>query len=148
MTDLFLGHGRRAAEAGATGGGCVQALVGALHEEFADELRERGEDVELQAPARGGGVERLVERGEAEAALAQTGHEGDEVLNAACEPIGGGDDEGVPFAEAVEGLPQPPALRNRSTDQQCHLASTRTAKSSSRTTLCEELFAVYRGSHG
>lgn len=67
VADLFIGHGRRAAEAGATGAGCVQALVGALVAEFSDELSEGGEDV---SAARGGGVECLVERGEANAALA------------------------------------------------------------------------------
>ncbi|GHD83310.1 hypothetical protein GCM10010336_74630 [Streptomyces goshikiensis] len=87
MADLFLGHGRRAAEAGATGAGCVQALAGALDDKFADELRERGEDVEDQAPAGRGGVERLMERREADAALSQAGDDGDEVLNRAAEPI-------------------------------------------------------------
>lgn len=37
-------------EAGTAGAGGVQAIVGALHDEFADELREGGEDVEDQAP--------------------------------------------------------------------------------------------------
>ncbi|WP_442812470.1 hypothetical protein [Streptomyces sp. NBC_01210] len=32
------------------GTGDVRAIVGALHDEFADELREGGEDVEDQAP--------------------------------------------------------------------------------------------------
>jgi hypothetical protein len=35
-----------------TGAGCGQALIGAGDDEFADELGERGEDVENQAPAR------------------------------------------------------------------------------------------------
>jgi hypothetical protein len=111
VTDLFLGHGRRTAEAGATGAGCVQALVGVLHDEFADELRECREHVEDQAPAWGGGVERLVERGEADAMLAQAGDKGDEVPNGAAEPIEGRDDEGVPFVGVVEVLPQFLALR-------------------------------------
>ncbi len=61
MAYLFLGHGRRAPEPGTTGAGGVQALVGALDDEFSDELRQGGEDVENQAAARRGCVERLVE---------------------------------------------------------------------------------------
>ncbi|MEV4993963.1 hypothetical protein [Streptomyces niveus] len=41
MTYLFLRHRRWTAESGAAGADGVQALVGALHDEFADELRER-----------------------------------------------------------------------------------------------------------
>ena len=40
VTHLFVGHGRWAAQAGAAGAGGVQALVGALDDEFADELRQ------------------------------------------------------------------------------------------------------------
>lgn len=61
MTYLLLGYRRRAAESGTAGAGGVQALVGALHDEFADELRQGREDVEDQAPAGRGGVERLVQ---------------------------------------------------------------------------------------
>ncbi|MFQ6397566.1 transposase family protein [Nocardia sp. KC 131] len=60
LADLLGGHGRWPAEAlpaGACGG---QPLVGALHDEFADELGERGEHVEHEPAARGGGVEGFV----------------------------------------------------------------------------------------
>jgi hypothetical protein len=57
-----------------------RALVGALDDELADELRQRGEHVEDEPSARSGGVERLFERPEADPALAQTGDDGDEVM--------------------------------------------------------------------
>lgn len=44
--DMTAAGGRR-------GAGGVQALVGALHDEFTDELRERGEDVEDEPTAGG-----------------------------------------------------------------------------------------------
>ena len=58
MTDLLGGHGRRTPEAHATGPGGVQALPGALDDQLADELRQRGEHVEDQSAAGGGGIER------------------------------------------------------------------------------------------
>lgn len=42
------------------GAGGRQALVGVGADECADELRQGGKDVDDQAPARGGGVERLI----------------------------------------------------------------------------------------
>jgi hypothetical protein len=53
VADLLGGHGRGAAEARAAGSGGVQSFAGALDDQFADELRQRGEDVEDQ-PAAGG----------------------------------------------------------------------------------------------
>jgi hypothetical protein len=55
VTNLLGIHRRRTAEAGAACSGRVQALVGPLDDEFADELCERGEDVEDESPAGGGG---------------------------------------------------------------------------------------------
>jgi hypothetical protein len=77
---LFRGHrwGPTEALSARLRGG--QALVGALDDELADELRQRGEHVEDEPSARSGGVERLFERPEADPALAQTGHDGDEVM--------------------------------------------------------------------
>ncbi|MFI7188814.1 hypothetical protein ACIBQ0_03695 [Nocardia nova] len=45
-SDLFGFHGRRPPEASAAGPGGGQALVGAIDNQFADELGERGEDME------------------------------------------------------------------------------------------------------
>jgi hypothetical protein len=73
---LFRGHRRGPTEA------LSARLRGgqALDDELADELRQRGEHVEDEPSARSGGVERLFERPEADPALAQTGHDGDEVM--------------------------------------------------------------------
>jgi hypothetical protein len=51
VTDLLGGHGRRPPEAHAAGAGGVQSFVGALDDQFADELGECGEDVEDQSAA-------------------------------------------------------------------------------------------------
>jgi hypothetical protein len=56
VADLLGSHGRRPPETRAAGAGGVQALAGALDDQFADELRQRGEDVEDQPTAGGGGV--------------------------------------------------------------------------------------------
>jgi hypothetical protein len=45
--------------------------VGVLHDQFPDELREGGENVETQAAAGGGGVQRLVQGSEADPAPAE-----------------------------------------------------------------------------
>ncbi|MET7497096.1 hypothetical protein [Streptomyces sp900116325] len=49
VTYVLLRHRGRAAESGAAGASGVQTLVGALHDEFADELRQRFEHVQDQA---------------------------------------------------------------------------------------------------
>ncbi|GHD29118.1 hypothetical protein GCM10007147_29620 [Nocardiopsis kunsanensis] len=54
--------------------------MGALDDEFADELGQCGEDVEDQAPARDGGVQGLVQGAEADPCTAQVPDQGDEVL--------------------------------------------------------------------
>lgn len=93
--DLGRGHDGPPAGAAALAGGC-QALAGAGDDELADELRERGEDVEHQPPAGGGGVQGLVQRGERDLAAAQVPHGGDQVLQRAGEPVQGGHHESVP----------------------------------------------------
>ncbi|MBB2742601.1 UNVERIFIED_ORG: hypothetical protein FHR35_002423 [Microbispora rosea subsp. rosea] len=80
MTSSVATLGVRRPAAGASGG---QALVGADDDEFADELREGGEDVEDEPAAGGGGVEVLMQRGEADATFAEVGDHVDEVLEAA-----------------------------------------------------------------
>jgi hypothetical protein len=51
VAERLRGHGRGPAETGATGAGGVQSLAGALDDQLADELRQRGEDVEDQPAA-------------------------------------------------------------------------------------------------
>src|ERR1035441_10074630 len=57
----------------------VQALAGALDDQLADELRERGEDMEDQPAAGGGGVQGLVQALEADTAPAQHADDLDQV---------------------------------------------------------------------
>jgi hypothetical protein len=76
-----------------------QALVGADDDEFADELIERGEDMEDEPAAGGGGVEVLVQRGEADPAVAQFGNHVDEVLETAVVAVQARGDEGVAGVE-------------------------------------------------
>ena len=92
------------AEAGAAGAGGGKALVGSFDDELADELGQGGKDMEDQPSPVGGGVEGFVQRGEADAAPAQAGHDGDEVLDGAAQAVQGGDGEGVPGAQVVQGL--------------------------------------------
>jgi hypothetical protein len=63
------------------------ALVGAVDDQLADEFGERGEHMEDQPAARRRGVEGFVQGTESDAALAESGHDGDEVLQGAAEPI-------------------------------------------------------------
>jgi hypothetical protein len=51
VADLLGGHGRGPAETRAAGAGGVQALAGAFDDQLADELGQRGEDVENQSAA-------------------------------------------------------------------------------------------------
>jgi len=74
------GHRRGPAEAWPRDAGGVQALAGAFHDELADELGQGREDVEDQPTARGGGVQRLVQGPEPDAAAARPGDDGDQVL--------------------------------------------------------------------
>jgi hypothetical protein len=68
------GRPRRAA-----GAGGVQSLAGAFDDQLADELGERGEDMEHQPAARGGGVQGLVQALKPDPAAAQRGDDGDQV---------------------------------------------------------------------
>ncbi len=61
--------------------------------------REDGEDVEDKPAAGRGGVQVLVQRGEADAALAQFGDHVDEVLEGAAVAVERGDHEGVAGVE-------------------------------------------------
>ncbi|MEU0505851.1 hypothetical protein [Nocardia sp. NPDC005998] len=61
MADLLGGHGWWPAEALPACAGGGQALVRAVDDQLADELRQRGEDVEHQTSARCGGIEGFVQ---------------------------------------------------------------------------------------
>lgn len=76
-----------------------EALLGADGDECANELRERGEDVEDESAAGVGGVQVLVQRSEADAALAQLGDHVDEVLEAATVAVDGRGDKRVARVE-------------------------------------------------
>jgi len=79
VADLLGGHGRRPAEPGAATAGGIQSLAGTLDDQLADELGQRGEDVEDQPPAGGGGVQGLVQALEPNPAPAQRGDDFDQV---------------------------------------------------------------------
>lgn len=68
-------------------------------DEFADELRQRRKDVEDESAAGGGGVQVLVQRGEADASLTQLGDHVDEVLETASVAVERGDHERVARVE-------------------------------------------------
>lgn len=67
---VLIDRGDRAARVGQQVTGGPDDLLGGDDDEFANELREHGEDVEDESAAGGGGVQVLVQRGEADAALA------------------------------------------------------------------------------
>jgi hypothetical protein len=77
---ICAGHRRGPAQALAPGAGGVQALAGALDDQLADELGQGREHVEDQPAARSGGVQRLVQGPEPDPAAAQSGDDGDQVL--------------------------------------------------------------------
>ncbi len=61
------------------GAGGVQSLAGALDDQLADELGQRGEDVKDQPPAGGGGVLRLAQALEPDPAATQRADDSDQV---------------------------------------------------------------------
>src|SRR5271166_396725 len=88
----------------AAGRGSGQAVLGALADEVALELGERGQDGEEQLALRGRGVDRLVEAHEVDAAfLEQTGHV-HEVAYRPADPVELGADERVARLQAVKAL--------------------------------------------
>jgi hypothetical protein len=68
-----------AADADAAAAGGVQALANALDDQLADELGQRGVDVEDQPAARGGGIQGLVQALEPDPASAQRADDADQV---------------------------------------------------------------------
>ena len=86
----------------AAGAGGVQALAGALDDQLADELRQRGEDVEDQPAAGGGGVQRLVQALEADTVPAQRADDCDQVGQRPGQPVQARHDQGVAGPQVVQ----------------------------------------------
>jgi hypothetical protein len=80
----------------------VQALAGALDDQLADELRERGEDMEDQPAAGGGGVQGLVQALEAGTLPAQRADDGDQVGQGPGQPVQARHDQGVAGPQVVQ----------------------------------------------
>ena len=95
-------RGSPAAAAAGPGGG--QAGAGAVTDEVTLELGQRGEDVEDQLAAGGGGVDLLLQAAEPDPVVGQAGDGVDQVAQGAAEPVQLPDDQGVAGAELVQGL--------------------------------------------
>ena len=91
-----------AAETRAAGTGGVQSLAGALDDQLADELRQRGEDVEDQPAAGGGGVQGLVQALEADTVPAQRADDLDQVGQRPGQPVQARHDQGVAGPQVVQ----------------------------------------------
>ena len=81
-----------------------QPGAGAFADQVAFELGQGGEDVEDELAARGGGVDRLLEAAEPDAAVGQAGDGVDQVPQGAAEAVEFPDDQGVARAELVQEL--------------------------------------------
>ena len=113
VPDLLAADGGRAAEAPPRAR-AASSFLGALDDELADELRQRGEHVEDEAAAGGGGVDRLLQGAEPDAGLRRSSHDRDQVLQRAAEAGPGGSrprcrrgagSPGLGQFRAVGGLP-------------------------------------------
>ena len=93
--------GGRPRACAATAGG-VQALAGALDDQLADELRQRGEDVEDQPTAGGSGVQRLMQALEPDTAATQCADDGDQVGQGPGQPVQARHDQGVAGPQVVQ----------------------------------------------
>jgi hypothetical protein len=78
--------------------------VSPLTDEVAFELGQGGEHVEDELATRGGGVDRLLQALEPDAALSQPGDGVDQVPQRAAEPVELPDDQGVTGAQLVQEL--------------------------------------------
>ncbi len=106
MADLLGGHGRRPPQADATGAGGIQSLAGALRAQLPDELRQRGEDVEDQPTAGGGGVQGLVQALEPDTVPAQRADDGDQVGQRTGQPVQARHNQGVAGPQVVQASGQ------------------------------------------
>ena len=94
ICSAVMAGGLAKTRAAATGG--VQALACALDDQLADELGQRGEDVEDQPAAGGGGVQGFVQALEADTASAQRADDCDQVGQGPGQPVQARHDQGVP----------------------------------------------------
>jgi hypothetical protein len=117
----------------ARGGG--QALVGAFDNDLALELVEGAEKVEDESAPRRGRVDLLLEHHQADAALAESLGEGEQVLQRPYGPGQPGDDEDVALPHVGERLVQLGAARSRSARRQFANHPASRLRSSARTTV-------------
>jgi hypothetical protein len=87
----------------AAGPGRSQSRGGAFADQVAFELGQGGEHVEDELAAGGGGVDRLLEAAEPDAAVSQPGDGVDEMPEGAAEPVEFPDDQGVARVELGAG---------------------------------------------
>ena len=95
---------RRPATVAAAGPGGGQPGAGAFADEVTFELGQGREDVEDELAAGGGGVDRLLEAAEPDAAVGQAGDGVDQVAQRPAEPVEFPDDQGVAGAQLVQDL--------------------------------------------
>jgi hypothetical protein len=98
------GQHRRSATTATVSVGCGQPGAGAFADQVALELGQGGEDVEDKLAARRGGVDRLLQAPEPDAALSQAGDGVDQLPKGAAEPVELPDDQGVAGAQQVAFL--------------------------------------------
>jgi len=85
----------------------------AFGDQFALEVRKRGEEVQHKPPGRAGGVDRLGEGAEADAARGELVHRRDEMRHRTAQPIEPGDDERIAGPERVETCREAVAIGGR-----------------------------------
>lgn len=93
-----------AAEAGSSGLGRLQAGDSPLDGELALELRQAGDEVDHESAGGGGGVDRLVQALQVDAALDESVDSGHEVGQGASKAVEAPHDEGVALTELGQGL--------------------------------------------
>jgi hypothetical protein len=81
----------------------VEAVLGALDDQLAFELGDRGQDVEEQPADRGGGVDALLQDPQPDLALLQLDGQGGEVLDRPAEAVESSDDQDVARAQVPHG---------------------------------------------
>jgi hypothetical protein len=101
--ELVGGHDPGPATGAAAGAGGGEPGGGAFADQIAFELGERGEHVEHQFAAWGGGVDGLLQRAGSDTLVGQGGDGVDQVAQGAAEPIQLPDHQGVAGAELIKG---------------------------------------------
>lgn len=103
MADLFLGHGRRAAESDTAGTGGVQSLF--VPYTMSSRMNSARAAKTWKARHPPGVVVSSVSCSEVKLIPRLPGHDGDEALDEVAEPVQRWEDECVALAEVAEGLP-------------------------------------------